>query len=87
MLSALADFDPALEPALWGLPGPRPPRRLRPHRRRTAAPSRLCALLSGVPLPAKANLLLRWSRKADRHAAYVPLPSPLGAAFPREVVR
>ncbi|MEV7325898.1 IucA/IucC family protein [Streptomyces sp. NPDC093970] len=83
MLSALADLDPALEPALWGLVRDH----LAGYARTAAEPPRLRALLAGVPLPAKSNLLLRWSRKADRHATYVPLPSPLGADFPREVVR
>ncbi|MFR9793590.1 IucA/IucC family protein [Streptomyces sp. MB22_4] len=81
VLGALADLDPAREPALWGL--------VRDHlgacARAAGHPPRLRALLSGVPLPAKANLLLRWSRRADRHATYVPLTSPLGADFPREV--
>ncbi|GAA1878355.1 IucA/IucC family protein [Streptantibioticus ferralitis] len=80
VLCALADLNPALEPALWGL--------VRDHLDRFARaegdPARLRALLSGVPLPAKANLLLRWARKADRHATYVPLPSPLAADFPQE---
>jgi siderophore synthetase component len=44
-------------------------------------PPQLRALLAGVPLPAKANLLLRWQRRADRHAGYVPFPNPLGAAI------
>ncbi|MFE1879368.1 IucA/IucC family protein [Streptomyces diastatochromogenes] len=83
MLAALADTAAGLEPALWGL--------VRDHldacSRNLGAPPRLRALLSGVPLPAKANLLLRWSRQADRHATYVPLPSPLGRDFPREVAR
>ncbi|MEV6837076.1 IucA/IucC family protein [Streptomyces sp. NPDC051133] len=83
VLGALADLDPTLEPALWGLVRDH----LAAYARTAAEPPRLCALLSGVPLPAKANLLLRWSRKADRHATYVPLPSPLGQDFPREVVR
>ncbi|MEU9348658.1 IucA/IucC family protein [Streptomyces sp. NPDC048278] len=83
VLGALADLDPTLEPALWGLVRDH----LEAYARTAAEPPRLRALLSGVPLPAKANLLLRWSRKADRHATYVPLPSPLGADFPREVVR
>ncbi|MEV5872920.1 IucA/IucC family protein [Streptomyces sp. NPDC052101] len=83
LLSALADLDPTLEPALWGLVRDH----LDAYARAAAQPPRLRALLSGVPLPAKANLLLRWSRKADRHATYVPLPSPLGADFPREVIR
>ncbi|MFJ9869985.1 IucA/IucC family protein [Streptomyces sp. NPDC101165] len=83
LLGALADLDPTLEPALWGLVSDH----LDAYARTAAEPPRLRALLSGVPLPAKANLLLRWARKADRHATYVPLTSPLGADFPREVVR
>ncbi|MDF3287754.1 IucA/IucC family protein [Streptomyces silvisoli] len=79
LLGALADVSPGLEPALWGL--------VRDHlgcfARTAGDPPRLRALLSGVPLPAKANLLLRWARKADRYATYVPLPSPLAADFPR----
>ncbi|MEU6664869.1 IucA/IucC family protein [Streptomyces sp. NPDC046727] len=83
VLAALADTDPALEPALWGLVRDH----LDAYSRSAGEPPRLRALLSGVPLPAKANLLLRWSRQADRHAGYVPLPSPLGEDFPREVTR
>ncbi|MFG2124973.1 IucA/IucC family protein [Streptomyces sp. NPDC048710] len=83
LLGALADLDPTLEPALWGLVSDQ----LDAYARTAAEPPRLRALLSGVPLPAKANLLLRWARKADRHATYVPLTSPLGADFPREAVR
>nr|WP_225830253.1 IucA/IucC family protein [Streptomyces sp. NK08204] len=83
VLSALADLDPTLEPALWGLVRDH----LAAYARTAAEPPRLRALLSGVPLPAKANLLLRWARRSDRHATYVPLPSPLGADFPREVIR
>ena len=37
----------------------------------------LRALLSGVPLPAKANLKVRWARAADREAPYVPVRNPL----------
>ncbi|GHI09791.1 iron transporter [Streptomyces cellostaticus] len=82
VLGALADHRPALEPALWGLVRDR----IDAYARTAGEPPRLRALLSGVPLPAKANLLLRWARQADRHAHYVPLPSPLGADFPREVM-
>jgi siderophore synthetase component len=39
----------------------------------------LRALLAGVPLPAKANLKVRWARSADREASYVPVPNPLAA--------
>jgi siderophore synthetase component len=41
-------------------------------------PPRLLAVLAGVPLPAKANLRLRWARGADREAAYVSVRNPLG---------
>ncbi|MFC5993696.1 IucA/IucC family protein [Pseudonocardia hispaniensis] len=44
-------------------------------------PPRLRALLAGVPLPAKTNLLVRWERAADRHAGYVPFPHPMGRAL------
>ncbi|MER6465256.1 IucA/IucC family protein [Streptomyces sp. NPDC001228] len=83
LLGALADLDPAREPALWGLVRDH----LADYARTAGQPPRLRALLSGVPLPAKANLLLRWARQADRHATYVPLPSPLGTDFPREAAR
>jgi siderophore synthetase component len=41
-------------------------------------PPQLLALLAGVPLPAKANLRLRWARGADRDAAYLSVRNPLG---------
>jgi siderophore synthetase component len=41
-------------------------------------PPQLRAVLAGVPLPAKANLRLRWARGADREAAYLPVRNPLG---------
>ncbi len=44
--------------------------------------ARLAALLAGAPLPAKANLLARWARSADRVAAYVPVTSPFSAQIP-----
>jgi siderophore synthetase component len=40
-------------------------------------PSRLRTVLAGVPLPAKANLRVRWARAADREAGYVPVPNPM----------
>jgi len=39
-------------------------------------PSELLAVLAGVPLPAKANLRLRWARGADREAAYLSVRNP-----------
>jgi siderophore synthetase component len=83
MLGALADLHPALEPALWGLVRDH----LGAYARSAGDPLRLRGVLSGAPLPAKANLLLRWSRQADRHAGYVPLPSPLGEDYLREGTR
>jgi siderophore synthetase component len=41
-------------------------------------PPPLQAVLAGVPLPAKANLRLRWARGADREAAYLSVRNPLG---------
>lgn len=73
LLGALADLHPQAEAALWG----RVRATLRAYADRAGCPPRLAALLAGVPLPAKANLLTRWERKADREAGYVRLPSPL----------
>ena len=76
MLAVLADLYPGTERVLWSevrdvigefaeQHGPAP---------------RLTALLAGAPLPAKANLLTRWGRVADRDARYVRLRSPLRKA-------
>ncbi|MGP8303430.1 IucA/IucC family protein [Streptomyces inhibens] len=76
MLAALADLHPDTEAELWA----QVRRTLATHADRHGCPPRLAALLAGVPLPAKANLLTRWERKADREAGYVLLPSPLAEA-------
>lgn len=73
LLAAVADRYPAMETALWG----EVRAVLTEYAEEHGCPPRLAALLAGVPLPAKANLLTRWARKADRDACYVPLPSPL----------
>ncbi|MBE8475113.1 IucA/IucC family protein [Streptomyces justiciae] len=73
LLAALADLHPQAEAALWH----RVRATLQSYADRHGCPPRLAALLAGVPLPAKANLLTRWERKADREAGYVRLPSPL----------
>ncbi|WP_217206817.1 IucA/IucC family siderophore biosynthesis protein [Streptomyces sp. AC550_RSS872] len=80
VLAALADLHPRAEAALWG----RVHDTLRAYSERFGCPPRLAALLAGVPLPAKANLLTRWERKADREAGYVRLPSPLAADILRD---
>ncbi|MCX2180127.1 iron transporter [Streptomyces sp. SKN60] len=72
MLAAVADLHPETEPALWA----QVRSTLQTYADRHGCPPRLAALLAGVPLPAKANLLTRWERKADREAGYVRLPSP-----------
>ncbi|NUK50043.1 iron transporter [Streptomyces lunaelactis] len=73
MLAALADLHPGTERALWS----QVRRTIRDYADEYGCPPRLSALLAGVPLPAKANLLARWGRAADRDAGYVRLPSPL----------
>jgi siderophore synthetase component len=40
-------------------------------------PPQLRALLAGIPLPAKANMRLRWARGADREAAYLQVRNPI----------
>ncbi|MFD0901146.1 IucA/IucC family protein [Actinomadura sediminis] len=65
--AAVADLHPGLE--LW----PSARRHFAAHDHHP----QVRALLAGVPLPAKANLRTRWSRTADRGAAYVPAPNPL----------
>ncbi|WP_259406897.1 IucA/IucC family protein [Microbispora sp. H10885] len=43
----------------------------------------LTRLLAGAPLPAKANLTVRWARAADREAGYVHVANPLAPPGPR----
>jgi hypothetical protein len=50
-----------------------------------AWPPELRAVLAGVPLPAKANLRVRWARDADRDAGYVTVPNPLRQSEPRRL--
>lgn len=83
LLAALADLHPEAEAALWA----RVRDTLRTYADRFGCPPRLAALLAGVPLPAKANLLTRWERKADREAGYVRLPSPLAEDILRDTPR
>ncbi|MFD0273047.1 IucA/IucC family protein [Kitasatospora sp. NPDC127111] len=73
LLAALADRHPEAEGALWEAVR----RVLEEYAAAHGRPPRLRALLAGVPLPAKANLLTRWKRRPDREAGYVRLPSPL----------
>lgn len=71
---ALADARPEVESALW--------QEVRAVVSVVAAdlgdPPELHALLAGQQLVAKANLLLRWRREADRAAPFVPVPNPFG---------
>ncbi|WP_327118933.1 hypothetical protein OHB12_11905 [Nocardia sp. NBC_01730] len=75
-LAVLADLRPDLERDLWH----RVYTTLRRYADENSCPPSLSALLAGVPLPAKANLLTRWERKADRDAGYVQIPSPFVSA-------
>ncbi|WP_149263520.1 IucA/IucC family siderophore biosynthesis protein [Actinomadura sp. K4S16] len=72
--AAVADLHPSLDETLW--------RTARKHFADHDRHPQVRALLAGVPLPAKANLRTRWSRTADRGAAYVPVPNPLAAPRP-----
>uniref|UniRef100_A0AAU2VG37 Iron transporter n=1 Tax=Streptomyces sp. NBC_00003 TaxID=2903608 RepID=A0AAU2VG37_9ACTN len=83
LLAALADLHPQTEPALWA----RVRSAIEKFADRDGCPPLLAALLAGVPLPAKANLLTRWERKADREAGYVRLPSPLAEDVLSSAVR
>ncbi|MFI7312887.1 IucA/IucC family protein [Streptomyces hygroscopicus] len=83
MVAALADRCPRLEPALWSAV-----RRVLCERSATHDhPPALRALVAGVPLPAKANLLTRWARQADRHAGYVRIASPLASSLLSEAAQ
>ncbi|MFC4031737.1 IucA/IucC family protein [Streptomyces polygonati] len=82
MLSALADLHPSAERALWS----EVRRVIEDFAAGHGAAPRLAALLAGEPLPAKANLLTRWGRAADREAGYVRLPSPLAGDLTRGAV-
>ncbi|MEU0574728.1 IucA/IucC family protein [Dermacoccus nishinomiyaensis] len=83
LLAALADLHPQTEAALWAEVRRTVVRYADEH----GCPPRLSALLAGVPLPAKANLLARWERSADREAGYVRLPSPLAEDVLFEAIR
>lgn len=76
VLAAVADRWPTLERDLWDDVAAQ----LDAYAHEYGSSPQLRALLSGVPLPAKANLLIRWERRADRHAGYLALPSPFAAS-------
>ncbi|MEC4020914.1 IucA/IucC family protein [Streptomyces sp. H27-D2] len=83
LLAALADLHPQTEAALWA----RVRATIQRYADQEGCPPRLSALLAGVPLPAKANLLTRWERRADREAGYVRLSSPLAESVLSGAVR
>jgi siderophore synthetase component len=76
--AAIADRHPRhdewFEAALWDRAG----QVLTGFARDHDWPPQLRAVLAGVPLPAKANLRLRWARAADREAGYLSVRNPLG---------
>jgi siderophore synthetase component len=81
--AVVADRYPRLEAfdvALWD----RAREVLAGFAREAGWPPQLRAVLSGVPLPAKANLRLRWARGADREAGYLAVRNPLGKRDPLE---
>jgi siderophore synthetase component len=90
--AAIAGLRPAdgdLERDLWRVVRDEVARYAAAHDRAPGGPepeaARLRALLAGVSWPAKANLMARWARAADRAATYVMVRSPfadLDAAGP-----
>ncbi|TDD59662.1 iron transporter [Kribbella antibiotica] len=73
LLGAVADLSPELEGRLWA----EVRAVIEEHSEENGRPPLLAALLAGVPLPAKTNMLTRWGRLPDRSAGYVRLPSPI----------
>ncbi|MEV7808213.1 IucA/IucC family protein [Microbispora sp. NPDC088329] len=69
--------------ALWAAARATLSRYVEDHAAGPAEP--LTRLLAGAPLPAKANLGVRWARAADRTAGYVPVPNPLAQPGPRVI--
>ncbi|MFC5829993.1 IucA/IucC family protein [Nonomuraea insulae] len=71
--AALAGTDDDLLRELWPIAGDVLARQSADLGR----PLPMSDLLAGAPLPAKANLGVRWARAADRAAGYVPIANPL----------
>jgi len=68
---------PEADPApLWAIAR----ERLARYADRAGRPRPLADLLAGAPLPAKANLSVRWAAAPDRAAGYVPIANPLAGA-------
>jgi siderophore synthetase component len=63
--------------ALWAVARESLERYVADHAAGLDALAPLTRVLAGAPLPAKANLGVRWARAADRAAGYVPVPNPL----------
>lgn len=72
----LAEGDAALAARLWRIVHD-DTERYQAHHGSSASRMRLGNLLAGASLPAKANLLVRFSKQADRFAGYAPLANPL----------
>ncbi|GAB3134902.1 IucA/IucC family protein [Microbispora hainanensis] len=73
--ATVAGPDDAVLRALWAAAREVLSRLMEDHAPGPAGP--LTRVLAGAPLPAKANLGVRWARAADRTAGYVPVPNPL----------
>ncbi|MCG5216623.1 IucA/IucC family protein [Streptosporangium soli] len=81
--ATLADDEDTLR-ELWTIAG----EVLAAYAETVGRPAKLMDLLAGAPLPAKANLTVRWARSADRTAGYVPVANPFAANPPAcEVTR
>jgi siderophore synthetase component len=79
VIGALSADRPHLERRLWSVVA----ECLEVYEQRYGTPRsalRTEALLAGVALPAKANLLTRFLRRPDRDATYVPMQNPMAQA-------
>jgi siderophore synthetase component len=73
VLSMLTDLDPGVEGSLWS----RVRSTVQAFRTDHGDAPQLRDILTGMPLPAKTNLLTRWHRTADRDSGYVPVQLPI----------
>lgn len=73
MAAALSARCPSIAPSVW----PAVKKHLDAFISEHGASPSLRAMCDGAPLPAKANLGLRWLRNPDSAATYVSLPNPI----------
>lgn len=78
-ITQLAEGDARVERRLWSVVAEQLSDYLHRYDNERSRP-RIRALLDGEPFPAKANLINRFRKRADRDASYLPLYNPLRAS-------